>query len=75
MKLYIIAAQPEENNTRERLTEISQFAMVKNMKMIDMNSGGNLFSQTKGHLCFLNQVGKKKCGGERTVNYMTQPQC
>ena len=50
---YIMAAQPEENNTQARLTERSQFAMVKNMK---------------GNLCFLSQMGEKKCGGERTVN-------
>ena len=68
MKLYIIADQPEENNTQARLTERSQFAMVKNMKMIAMNSSGHLFSQMKGNLCFLSQMDKKKCGGERTVN-------
>ena len=66
MKLYIIAAQPEENNTQGRLTKRSQFAMVKNMKMIAMNSGE--ISQMKGNLCFLSQMGEKKCGGERTVN-------
>ena len=61
MKLYIIATQPEENNTQARLTERSQFAMVK-------NSGGHLFPQMKGNLCFLSQMDKKKCDGERTVN-------
>ena len=68
MKLYILAAKPKENNTQARLTEGSQFAMVKNMEMIAMNSGGHLFSQIKGNLCFLSQMGKKKCGGKRTVN-------
>ena len=37
-------------NTQARLTERSQFAMIKNMKMIAMNSGGHLFSQMKGNL-------------------------
>ena len=41
MKLYIMAAQPEENNTQATLTEISLFAMVKNMKMIAIKSGGH----------------------------------
>ena len=68
MKLYIIAAQPGENNTQARLRERSQIAMVKNMKMIAMNSGGHLFSQIKENLWFLSQMGKQKCGGERTVN-------
>ena len=59
MKLYIIAAQPEENNTEARLTERNQFAMVKNMKMIAMNSGGHLFSQMKGNLCFFKSDGQE----------------
>ena len=78
MKLDIMAAQHEENNTKARLTERSQFAMVENMKMIAMNSGVHLFPQMKGNFFFLSQMGKKKCGGERTVIYMTkisQPQC
>ena len=68
MKLDIIIAQHEENNTSARLTGGSQFSMANNMKTIAMNSGEHLFSQMKRNLCFLSQVGKKKCGGERTVN-------
>ena len=77
MKLCTIAAQPEENNIQARLTERSQFTMVKNIKMIAMNSCEHLFSQMKGNLRFLSQMGKKKCGGERPVNLTTkisQPQ-
>ena len=60
MKLYIIAAQPEENNTQARLTERCQFAMVKNMETIAITFGGLLFSQMKGKLCFLSRMTKKK---------------
>ena len=59
MKLYIIAAQFEENNTQAGLTEGSQFAMVKNFKMIAMNSGEHLYSQMKENLCFFVSWGIK----------------
>ena len=57
---HIIAAQPKENNTQAGLTERSQFAMVKNMKMIAMNFGGRLFSQMKGNVSFFKSDWQEK---------------
>ena len=67
MKLDIMDAQAE-NTAQAGLTERSQFAMVKNMKMTARNCEGHLSSQMKENLCFLSQTAKKRCGGERTVN-------
>ena len=60
-------ARRKQFRLQARLRERSQFAMVKNMKTIAMNSGGYFFSQMKGNLCFLSQMVKKKCGGRRTM--------